>query len=56
MLILVFAFDVGKYCNEKKKRVSDLLVAEKIMGFLEYSFSPPVWLLRKSILGKHFFF
>ena len=58
MLILVFAFDVGKYCNEKKKkkRVSDLLVAEKIMGFLEYSFSPLVWLLRKSILGKHFFF
>ena len=55
MLILVFSFDVGKYCNEKK-RVSNLLVIEKIMGFLEYSFSPPVWLLRKSILGKHFFF
>ena len=54
MLILVFSFDVGKYCNEKK-RVSDLLVAEKIMGFLEYSFSPPIWLLEKSILGKHFF-
>ena len=55
MLILVFAFDVGKYCNEKKK-VFDLLVAKKIMGFLKCSFSPPVWLLRKSILGKHFFF
>ena len=26
------------------------------MGFLECSFSPPVWLLRKSISGKHFFF
>ena len=25
------------------------------MGFLECSFSPLVWLLRKSILGKHFF-
>ena len=25
------------------------------MGFLKCSFSPPVWLLRKSILGKHFF-
>ena len=35
---------------------SDLLVAEKIMSFVECSFSPPVWLLRKSILGKHFFF
>ena len=34
---------------------SDLLVAEKIMGFLECSFSHPVWLLRKSILCKHFF-
>ena len=34
---------------------SDLLVAEKIMGFLECSFSPPVWLLRKSISGKLFF-
>ena len=56
MLILVFTFDVGKYCNEKKKKkVFDLLVAEKIMGFLECSFSPLVWLLRKSILGKHFF-
>ena len=55
MLILLFAFDVGKYCNEKK-RVSDLLVAEKIMSFLECSFSPPVWLLRKSMLGKRFFF
>ena len=40
----------------KKTGVSDLLVAEKIMGFLEYSFSPPVWLLGKSIFGKHFFF
>ena len=56
MLILVFTFDVGKYCNEKKKRFSDLLVAEKIMDFLECSFSPPVWLPRKSILGKQFFF
>ena len=35
MLILVFAFDVGKYCNEKK-RVSDLLVVEKIMGFVGF--------------------
>ena len=35
---------------------SDLLDAEKIMGFLECSFSPLVWLLRKSILGKHFFY
>ena len=35
MLILVFTFDVGKYCNEKK-RVSDLLVAEKIMGFVGF--------------------
>ena len=35
---------------------SDLLVAEKIMGFLECSFFHPVWLLRKSILCKHFFF
>ena len=26
------------------------------MGFLESSFSPLVWLTRKSILGKHFFF
>ena len=34
---------------------SDLLVAKKIMGFLESSFSPLVWLMRKSILGKHFF-
>ena len=35
MLILVFAFDVGKYCNEKR-RVSNLLVAEKIMGFVGF--------------------
>ena len=72
MLILVFTFDVGKYCNEKKgflicwllrkewvllvSNYSDLLVAKKIMGFLESSFSPLVWLMRKSILGKHFFF
>ena len=55
MLILVFTFDVGKYCNEKK-RVFDLLVVEKIMGFLECSFSLPIWLLRKSISGKNFFF
>ena len=34
---------------------SDLLVAKKIMDFLEASFSPLVWLLRKSISGKHFF-
>ena len=26
------------------------------MGFLDSSFSPPVWLARKSIPGKHFFF
>ena len=71
MLILVFTFDVGKYCNKKKgfsicwllrkewvllvSNYSDLLVAKKIMDFLEASFSPPVWLLRKSISGKHFF-
>ena len=36
MLILVFTFDVGKYCNEKKKRVSDLLIAKKIMGFVGF--------------------
>ena len=35
MLILVFAFDVGKYCNEKR-RVSNLLVAKKIMGFVRF--------------------
>ena len=35
MLILVFAFDVEKYCNEKK-RVFDLLVAEKIIGFIGF--------------------
>ena len=35
MLILAFTFDVGKYCNEKKK-VSDMLVAEKIMGFVGF--------------------
>ena len=37
MLILVFTFDVGKYCNEKK-RVFDMLVAEKIMGFVGFRF------------------
>ena len=35
MLILVFTFHVGKYCNEKK-RVSNLLVVEKIMGFVGF--------------------
>ena len=35
MLILVFTFDVEKYCNEKK-RVFDLLVAEKRMGFVGF--------------------
>ena len=35
MLILVFTFDVGKYCNEKQM-VSNLLVAEKIMGFVGF--------------------
>ena len=44
---------------------SDLLVAKKIMVFVGFqsvqiwiflcSFSPTIWLLRKSISGKHFF-
>ena len=35
MLILDFTFDVGKYFNGKK-RVFDLLVVEKIMGFVGF--------------------
>ena len=35
MLILSFTFNVEKYCNEKK-RVFNLLVAEKIIGFVGF--------------------
>ena len=48
MLILVFTFDVGKYCNEKKM-VSNLLVAEKIMGFVGFR-SVQIWIF----LSVHF--
>ena len=48
MLILVFTFDVGKYCNEKKM-VSNLLVAEKIMGFVGFRFVQ-IWIF----LSVHF--
>ena len=48
MLIFVFTFDVGKYCNEKKK-VSDLLVSKKIMGFVGFQ-SIQIWIF----LSVHF--
>ena len=48
MLILVFTFDVGKYFNEKK-RVFDLLVVEKIMGFVGFQ-SIQIWIF----LSVHF--